>query len=433
MIVKHNLAILPKGYPLFKWMPSLALAECLTLATILISTVLFKRLGVSNDFITYYTAWLYLPWAVRPIVQRLMPPTLHSRGTIVTIEILITITILCIAFSLSARANVQTIVGLLGIIGLCGVMHSIESDRLYDKVSSHNRYSRIHGFWYTIAFFMAMSICHGLTVTFAGNMEVLTRTIRHSWSVAFYILGAFYGALAILHAFTLAKPDKRPLQFCDMTEESRSLRKVTVAFFSKKQGILIATFLILYLLPEGLLNQVSALFIIDARHNGGLGLSPAEYGLLVGTIGMIGITGGGLIGGKLITKNGLRHWLWPMTCAMTLPNAIYLYLSYDMTTDFSIICICIFIRHLMLGFGLSAYVTFLIRSNKCGINLSHYSICATFIALPLMIPSWYSGTIQEDYGFRTFFLIAFAAGILTFIASLLLTIAENTLHDDIYK
>lgn len=430
--VRQALNQAPKEASLFRWMPSLAFAECLTLATILISTVLFKRLGASNDFITYYTAWLYLPWALRPIIQRFMPPTLHSRGTLVMLEILIAIIIVCIAFSLSARADVQTLTILLGIVGLCGVMHSIESDRMYDKAAPH-KVSHLYTIGYTLAFFLAMTVCHGLTVTFAGNLEVLTRTIRHSWSVAFYFLGCAYVLLAILHIFTLSKPDKRPLRLSDITEESRSLRKIIISFFSRKQGWLIAAFLMLYLLPEGLINQVSSLFLIDARHNGGLGLSPAEYGLVLGTIGMIGITTGSLLGSKLIRNNGLKYWIWPMTCAMTLPNTIYLYLSYDMTTNLAIICLCILFRYFALGFGLSAYVTFMIRSNKSGFSLSHYSLCASFIALPIMIPSWYSGTFQEDWGYRTFFLIASITGIITFIASLLFVIAENTLHDDIYQ
>ena len=400
----------------------------MTMAAVLISTVLFKRLGVSNDFITYYTAWLYLPWALRPLIQRLMPPTLHSRGTLVTLEALIAITLACVAFSISARANVQTLVGLMGIVGLCGVMHSIESDRLYDKASPRKR-SKIYAIGYAIAFLMAMIVCHGLAVTFAGNMEVLTRTIRHSWSTTFYLLCATYIALALLHVFTLSKPDRRPLRSCDIAEESKSLRRTVIDFFSRRQGWLIATFLMLYLLPEGLLGQVSSLFIIDARHNGGLGLSPAEYGLVQGTIGMIGITAGGLAGRRLIMRYGLHRCLWPMTCAMTLPNAIYIYLSLEMSTDLLLVSSCILVRHTLLGFGLTPYMALLIRSDKGGIQLAHYSLCISFIALPLMASGWYSGTIQEEVGYRTFFVIASLSGMVSFVASLLLMIAARTLHD----
>ena len=49
-------------------------------------------------------------------------------------------------------------------------------------------------------------------------------------------------------------------------------------------------FMLLYRMPEGLLAKVSALFLIDAGHNGGLGLSPQEYGLVQGTVGVVGLT-----------------------------------------------------------------------------------------------------------------------------------------------
>lgn len=420
-----------EGRALMYWVPSLAFAECLSMATILISTILFKRLGVNNDDITYLTAWLFLPWALRPVIQRIMPPTTHSRGSLVTIEALTGITILCMAFSLQARATALTLTCLLGIVGLCGAMHSIESDRLYDKASPQKR-SRIYTIGYTAAFFMAMTACHALVVTFAGNMEVLTRTIRHSWSLAFYFLGCLFLVLAILHIFTLSRPDKRPLRISDTREEPRNLWLAAANFFRKKQRWLVAGFLILYLLPEGLSGQVASLFIIDARHNGGLGLAPAEYGLVQGTIAMIGLTLGGLLGGRMIRRYGLKVCLWPMALAMTVPNAVYIYLSHDMTSSLTVICGCVLFRQTMLGFGLSAYVMYLMHSEKCGIRLSHYSLCATFMALPIMVPNWYAGILQQEVGYRVFFCIATACGIVTLMAALLLTIAERHINDDIY-
>ena len=58
------------------------------------------------------------------------------------------------------------------------------------------------------------------------------------------------------------------------------------------------------------------------RHNyaGGLGLSPQEYGLANGTVGLIGLLLGGIIGGVLVSRDGMKRWLWPMVCAITLPD-----------------------------------------------------------------------------------------------------------------
>ena len=58
-----------------------------------------------------------------------------------------------------------------------------------------------------------------------------------------------------------------------------------------------------------------------------MGLSPQEYGLANGTVGLIGLLLGGIIGGVLVSRDGMKRWLWPMVCAITLPDVVYIYLS----------------------------------------------------------------------------------------------------------
>jgi len=183
--------------------------------------------------------------------------------------------------------------------------------------------------------------------------------------------------------------------------------------------------MLFYRMPEGLLAKVSALFLIDSSHNGGLGLSPAEYGLVQGTVGVIGLTAGGILGGIAASRGGLKQWLWPMVCAITLPDIVYVYLSYAMPDSLMTVNICVFIEQFGYGFGFSAYMLYLIYYSRGEHKTSHYAICTAFMALSMMIPGLFAGALQEYVGYRTFFIIVMIACSATFVVSAFLKIAPD--------
>ena len=162
-------------------------------------------------------------------------------------------------------------------------------------------------------------------------------------------------------------------------------------------------FIMLFRMPEGLLSKVSELFLIDAAHNGGLGLSPQEYGLVQGTVGIIGIAFGGILGGWLASRDGLKRWLWPMVVAFTLPEIVYVYLSYVLPSSLIIINACVFVEQFGYGFGLTAYMLYLIYYSRGAYKTSHYAIASALMFLSMMLPGIVAGALQEFFGYRQFF------------------------------
>jgi len=181
-------------------------------------------------------------------------------------------------------------------------------------------------------------------------------------------------------------------------------------------------FMLLYRMPEGLLAKVSALFLIDAGHNGGLGLSPQEYGLVQGTVGVIGLTLGGILGGICAGRDGLKRWLWPMVCAITLPDLVYVYLSYALPDSLFVINVCVFIEQFGYGFGFTAYMLYLILYSQGEFKTSHYALCTAFMALSMMIPGLFAGALQEAVGYRSFFIIVMICCAVTFLVTSFLKI-----------
>jgi PAT family beta-lactamase induction signal transducer AmpG len=181
-------------------------------------------------------------------------------------------------------------------------------------------------------------------------------------------------------------------------------------------------FLLFYRFPEALLTKMSVTFLMRPHSAGGLGLSPQEFGLASGTVGVIGLTLGGILGGMLAGRDGFKRWLWPMVCAITLPDLVYVYLAYDLPSTFLIVNICVFIEQFGYGFGFTAYMLYLIYYSRGNYKTSHYALCTAFMALSMMIPGLFAGALQEAVGYQSFFLIVIAFCSVTFAVTSLLKI-----------
>lgn len=50
------------------WVPTLYFGQGVPyVLAIVVSTIMYKNLGLTNAQITFYTGWLYLPWVLKPI------------------------------------------------------------------------------------------------------------------------------------------------------------------------------------------------------------------------------------------------------------------------------------------------------------------------------------------------------------------------------
>jgi PAT family beta-lactamase induction signal transducer AmpG len=270
----------------------------------------------------------------------------------------------------------------------------------------------------------AMIFGQGVLVMIAGNLQVIFRNnIAYSWSLLFYGITGMFLALWLWHSYVLPRPDEdAPRKGVTANTIFSDFIATLKTFFQKEQVLAGILFMLLYRMPEGLLAKVSSLFLIDAAHKGGLGLSPQEYGFVQGTVGVIGLTLGGILGGMVASKDGLKKWLWPMVCAITLPDIVYVYLAYVMPSDLLTINVCIFFEQFGYGFGFTAYMLYLIYYSRGEYKTSHYALCTAFMALSMMIPGLFAGALQEMVGYRTFFIIVMAFCSVTFITASLLKI-----------
>ena len=109
-----------------------------------------------------------------------------------------------------------------------------------------------------------------------------------------------------------------------------------------------------YRLAESQLLKLASPFMLDDRDAGGLGLTTGEVGMVYGTVGVIALTIGGILGGIAASRKGLHFWLWPMALAISLPNLVYVYLSYMQPESLLWINIAVAVEQFGYGFGFTA-------------------------------------------------------------------------------
>ena len=405
----------------WSWIPSLVMT---------ISLILYKQLGLSNADITFYTSWLYLPWVIKPLWSPFIDIVKTKRWWITAMQLLIGAAFGGIAFTIPSSFWLQGTLCFFWLMAFASATHDIAADGFYMLgLDQHDQawFVGIRSTFYRLATIFGQ----GVLVMIAGNLQVVFRnSIAFSWSLMFYGVAGLFIALWLWHSYVLPHPsedeENTHVEGEVKTVSSNSilsdLKSTIKTFFQKEQVIAGILFMLFYRMPEGLLAKVSSLFLIDNVHNGGLGLSPQEYGLVQGTVGVVGLTLGGILGGMCAGKDGLRKWLWPMVCAITLPDLVYVYLAYDLPSTFLIVNICVFIEQFGYGFGFTAYMLYLIYYSRGNYKTSHYALCTAFMALSMMIPGLFAGALQEAVGYQSFFLIVIAFCSVTFAVTSLLKI-----------
>ena len=384
--------------------PSLYFAEALPyVAVMTISVIMYKRLGISNTDIALYTSWLYLPWVIKPFWSPFVDLLKTKRWWVVTMQFLIGAGLAGIAFTIPMDHFFQVTLAVFWLVAFSSATHDIAADGFYMlALDSHDQafYVGIRSTFYRIATIAGQ----GLLVMLAGALEDSTGKVPFAWSITFLILAGLFIGLCLYHKYILPVPksDKAAVTVTASTI-FKEFFATFVSFFRKKQALVAILFMLFYRFPEAQLVKLVTPFLIDPREVGGLGLTTSEIGLVYGTIGIIGLTLGGIIGGIVAAHGGLKKWLWPMALAITLPDLVFIYLSSALPESLLVINVCVFVEQFGYGFGFTAYMLYLIYFSDGEHKTAHYAICTAFMALGMMLPGMIAGWLQEEMGYVNFF------------------------------
>lgn len=383
----------------WKWVPSLYFAEGLPYVLVMtVSVIMYKNLDLSNADIALYTSWLYLPWVIKPLWSPFVDIIKTKRWWIVTAQLMLGAGLAGLAFSLQAPLFVTLSLAFFWLLAFSSATHDVAADGFYMLGLNEKDQAFFVGIRSTF-YRVGMLFGQGLIVIIAGLLSEHT-SLKNAWSITFLILASIFILFALLHKKTLPKPETNK----EIDNVFMGYLETFKTFFMKKNIIVTILFILFYRFGEAQLSKLASPFMLDSIEKGGLGLSTTQVGFVYGTIGVICLVLGGIIGGFLASKNGLRFWIWPMALAMKLPDLVYVLLSINQPDNYLFICGAVGLEQFGYGFGFTAFMLYLIHVSEGEFKTAHYAIATGIMALGMMIPGMISGWIQESLGYTNFFL-----------------------------
>ena len=421
------------------WFPSLMFGDGLAVSVLVLTMVMLRRMGLDTPDTALAIAMLCLPVLLRPLFEMIVT---HFWGTtkvwILSTQFISALSLAAVAFTLHTSYWLLGTACFMPFFVCSALFYNIALHRFYvdtpmkklrccdgEMVTLHssnlNTSTPQHLNSQKSAGFLTMALLFGCGVMsmVGGNMEVVTRNIRYSWSFVFYVMAGVELFLWLWHTLFLpggphgyAKP--KPTMGLHRGEFRETMRRM----LQRKDDIATLMFLPLFLLPETLLALTAPLFVIAKPHNDGLGISPQEFAYAQGTAAVIAITVGYILGIYAIRRHGLRRWLLPSALLLAVPGAALLFLSYNTAAPLSIVAAALAAGHAALGFALSMVKKVVVRftRNMPDSTLRH-AIARTLIATPFVIVGTLASLMLTIADYQRIFQLATELAVVPLIVS----------------
>lgn len=405
------------------WIPTLYLLQGLPYVVVMtLSVVMYKNLGLSNTDIALYTSWLYLPWVIKPLWSPLIELLGTKRRWIWALQFVVGALLAGVALTLPMGNYFQLSLAVLWLMAFASASHDIAADGFYMLALETHQQAAFVGVRST--FFRVANIAgQGGLVYLAGELAERGSVVV-AWQTVMALLAVVFALVALWHLVMLPQPEADRLA-------PRSLNlwgdffTVFADFFRKPAILVVVGYLLLYRFPEAQLLKLATPFLLDPVADGGLGLTTKQVGIAYGTVGLIALTIGGIAGGLLISKFGLKRLLWPLILAMHVPNVVFLAMAMAHPEQLWIVCVALAVEQFGYGLGFAAYLMVMILVADGPHKTAHYAICTGFMALGMMIPGMWSGWLQDQIGYVNFFIWVLVATIPSFLMTALIKVPDG--------
>ena len=398
------------------WVPTLYLAEGLPYALVMsVSAVLYKNFDVPNQTITFWLFFLGLPWMAKPLWSPVVDILKTRRLWIWPLQIFSGALFAGIALALPAPHFFQITLALFFLAAFASATHDIAADGFYIlALSEHDQafFSGVRNTFYRLANIAAQ----GALVVFAGEMHQRTGSYAKAWMLAFASMSGVMVLFGIFHRLVLPHPAK-DIVGNGQKSFSTNFAETFAAFFQKPKILTLLAFLLLYRFGEAQLLNVAKFFLLDPRAKGGLALTDEQFGWIYGTFGVGALLCGGLLGGFVVSRQGLKFWLWPMLLAIHLPDAVFIWLAAAQPQNLFAIGAGVVVEQFGYGFGFTAFMLYMIYVARGPHSTAHYALCTGFMALGMNLPNLWSGWLQQQLGYKLFFIWVILATVPSFIAA----------------
>jgi MFS transporter, PAT family, beta-lactamase induction signal transducer AmpG len=401
------------------YIPTLYFAEGLPYIIINVMLVtLLKSLDVSNEMIGL-TSLFYLPWTLKPLWSPVVDGISTKRNWLLMMNLCLAIVFILAGSVLFAPNAILLLIIVLSFGAILSATHDIAIDGYYlhalDK-GDQAFYTGIRSTFYRLA----MIFGTGVLVILAGSIgNIENSSMETGWTMSFIVAGVIFLGIYFYHR------SKLPTAESDVPIKNKlgiSFVEAFTEYFKQKKILVIVAFILTYRLGEGLLVKMAQPFLMDSIDMGGFEIGVIDIGIMYGTVGVISLVVGGILGGFAIKKYSLKKLIFPMALAMNLPNLLYYFLSINATeiiANSSFLSIpqsvwiqgTIIVEQFGYGFGFTAFLVYLLHTSKGKYKSSHYAISTGIMALGMMLPGVISGFLEQNYGYTWLFAASFVCAI----------------------
>jgi len=388
----------------WSFLPTLYFAEGLPYVLInTVSVILYKRMGVDNASIAFWTSWLYFPWVIKMFWGPFVDVYSTKRRWILGTQAAMSCCMFLIAFSLRTESFFFLSLAAFCLGAFISATYDIATDGFYMLALTEKEQALFVGL--RAGFYrMAMIFGTGFLVYVAGALEISSNDIAGSWSTVMSVAGLIFAAAFVYHRSLLPFPAADGARTTQEKKAGSSFAEVIGSYFrQEKIGVTLA-FILFYRLGEAMLLKLVSPFLLDQAGAGGLGLTTKEVGLVYGTVGVLSLVFGGILGGWLISRFGFKRCVWPMVIAMHLPDLFFVYMAYAQPGP-GLVYPLVALEQFGYGLGFTVFTVYLIYSAQGKYKTSHYAISTGIMALGMMLPGAVSGWLQQAVGYRMFFII----------------------------
>jgi MFS transporter, PAT family, beta-lactamase induction signal transducer AmpG len=378
-----------------------------------VSVIFYKKLEIDNTQIALWTSFLNLPWVLKMFWGPIVDINSTKKTWILTTQFAMFCCLGLIALSLQLPNFFFISLAALAVGAFISATYDIATDGFYMLALNKEQQAFFVGIR-SLAYRVAMFFGLGFLVVLAGKLEKNLQNIPLSWTIVIGFSAFILAIIFIFHRLTLPLPELDIQRKSETTTENISFIHVITSYFQQRKIGVILAFILLYRLGEAMLLKLANLFFLDKAEVGGLGLSTEDVGLAYGTFGLISLICGGILGGLLISRYGLKKCLLPMALALNLPDIFYVYMAYT-KPPLALVYPLVSLEQFGYGLGFTAFSVYLMYICRGEYKTSHFAISTGIMALGLMLPGAISGYIQQQVGY-----------LLSFIMVCLLTIPGMT-------
>ncbi len=368
-----------------------------------VSVIFYKKLGIDNDQITAWTSFLYLPWVIKMFWGPLVDIYATKRTWILGTQFAMFCCLSLVALSLQLPNFFFVSLAALTVGAFISATYDIATDGFYMLALNPEQqafFVGIRSLFYRIAVLFGS----GSLVVLAGRLETTLNNIPLSWTISIGFSAVIFAILFIFHRFILPLPASDNPRQTQAKFENIPFADIIQTYFRQEKIGAIVAFILLYRLGEAMLLKIASLFLLDKIEKGGLAISTEEFGWIYGTFGVLSLIIGGILGGVLISRYGLKKCLLPMALALNLPHLFYVYLAYH-KPSLTLVYPLVSLEQFGYGLGFTAFSVYLMYICQGEYKTSHYAISTGLMALGLMLPGAISGTIQQAVGYQLFFVL----------------------------